>query len=210
MSPESKQEPELKVVDRRWWAQAERAKTEAKTAATAGPAAGAEEWTPGKPTYVEELERQLADRDRQLQDTIAKYREAAREFEETRARQRKDIAKDVERGRRQLLVEFLEVLDNLDRALEAATRAASTDPLVSGVEIVRRQFLAKLEAFGVTPLSALGEPFDPARHEAVAMVPTQDPAQDGRICGVLTAGYMIQDEVLRHAGVAVSKYGGPS
>lgn len=200
MSAESRQEPELKVVDRRWWVQ--QGDTKAAGAATA-----TTEWTPGKPTYVEELERQLADRDKQLQDTVAKYREAAREFEESRARQRKDVAKEVERGRRQLLIEFLDVLDNLERALEAAARAGSTDALVSGVEMVRRQFVSKLDAFGVVPIAALGEMFDPAYHEAVSVVPTADPAQDGRICGVLTAGYRIDEDVLRHATVAVWKAG---
>ncbi|MGE3841479.1 MAG: nucleotide exchange factor GrpE [Vicinamibacterales bacterium] len=198
MSPESRQEPELKVVDRRWWVQQGDAKVE-------DPATAKGEWTPGKPTYVEELERQLAERDKHLQDTVAKYREAAREFEESRARQRKDVARDVERGRRQLLVEFLDVLDNLERALDAAAKAGGADALVNGVEMVRRQFLSKLEAFGVVPIAALGEVFDPAHHEAVSVVPTADPAQDGRICGVLTAGYRIDQDVLRHATVAVWK-----
>lgn len=197
----SEQEPTLKVVDRRWWAQ------QGETAETAG-ARATEEPRLGKPSYVEELERQLAEKDRQLQETLTKYREAAREFDDTRARLRKDIGKDVERGRRVMLVELLEVLDNLDRALDAARTASSTDTLLSGVEMVRRLFLAKLDGFGVRRIEALHQPFDPARHEAVTTVPTADPAQDGIICGVLTQGYTMNEDVLRPAMVAVSQHSG--
>jgi molecular chaperone GrpE len=191
-------EPEVKVVDRRWWAR------QGATADAAG-GSGDAEWRPGKPSYVEELERQLAEKDRQLQETVAKYREASREFDEARARLRKDVARDVERGRRAMLAEMLEILDNLDRALEAARRQDAAAPLVQGVEMVRRLFLAKLESFGVRPIEALDLPFDPSRHEAVSVVPVFDPSRDGHVCGVLTAGYTIDDDVLRPAVVAVGQ-----
>ncbi len=90
---------------------------------------------------------------------------------------RRDVARDVALGRRQILVELLDVLDNLDRALAAARETAGAGPLLQGVEMVRDQFLAKLEGFGVRRLPALGETFDPARHEAVSMLPT-DWAED--------------------------------
>jgi molecular chaperone GrpE len=189
---------ELKVVDRRWWAQQ-------GDDAAAAPAADSA-WRPGKPTYVEELEAQLAEKDRQLQDTLAKYRDAAREFDEARVRLRKDIARDIERGRRTMIAELLEVIDNLDRAIEAArSTAVPGDPLLQGVELVRRLFLGKLEGFGVTRVDALGDRFDPTRHEAVTVVPTSDPSQDGIVCGVLTPGYLAGDEVLRPAIVAVTQ-----
>jgi molecular chaperone GrpE len=191
----------VKVVDRRWWAQ------QGETAETAGTRAEAA-WEPGKPTFVEDLERQLAQKDRQLQETIAKYREASREFDDLRARLRKDIARDVERGRRAMLAELLEVLDNLDRALDAPRAGANAEALVSGVEMVRRLFLAKLEGFGVRRIEALGQPFDPARHEAVTTVPTGDRARDHVVCGVMAQGYTIGDDVLRPAMVAVSQFSG--
>ncbi len=75
-----------------------------------------------KPTYVEELERQVAEKDKQAQEYIAKYRQAAGEFDEARLRLRREISKDVERGRREIISDLLEVLDNLDRAIDA-TRA---------------------------------------------------------------------------------------
>ncbi len=184
---------DIRVVDRRWWV---RGDDEGEAAA---------EVPSLKPSYVESLEQQLAEKDRLLQDTIAKYRAAAAEFDEARARLRKQIAKDVERGRRAVLVELLEVVDNLDRAIDAARAGGSTDALLQGVELVRQQFLAKLEGFGVTAVAALGQPFDPARHEAVTTVPVIDSSQDHVVVGVVRPGYAIGDEILRPAQVAVGR-----
>ncbi len=211
----AKNEPELKVVDRRWWAQGET------------PAAEVEAWQPRKPTYIEELERQLADKDQQLRDIIARYKAANDEFEGARLRLRREIGKDIERGKRTILTELLDVLDNLDRAI-AAARTPSAGPhaeaaqpvgpvegnaenrlkaLLQGVEMVRDQFLTRLEGFGVRRMKALGAPFDPARHEAASTVPTTDPGQEDKVVGVIREGYQIGDEVLRPAVVAVARRG---
>jgi|SRR5687767_5658657 len=187
----------VKVIDRRWWANQDQAS-----------GANAERGAAGslKPTFVEELERQVADKDRQIQEYIAKYRQAASEFEETRLRLKREIAKDVERGRREIVADLLEVLDNLDRAIDATRSGASAEALLQGVELVRRQFLAKLEGVGVRAIEiASGAAFDPTLHEAVTVVPTADAAQDGRIVGVIRRGYRVGDDVLRPASVAVGK-----
>jgi molecular chaperone GrpE len=113
--------------------------------------------------------------------------------------------KDAERSRRAMLAEFLEVVDNLDRALAAAARTQAAATLVEGVEMVRRQFLSKLEGFGVARIPSLGQRFDPTRHEAVTTVAVADAERDGTIVGVVSEGYAIGDEVLRPAAVAVAK-----
>jgi|RhiMethySRZTD1v2_1073278.scaffolds.fasta_scaffold00246_23 molecular chaperone GrpE len=189
----------VKVVDRRWWANQENANA-STAAATAAPSL--------KPTYVEELEQKLAEKDKQLQDAIARYRGASAEFDESRLRIRREIAKDIERGRREILADLLDVVDNLDRALDAArsnTAPDRIDTLLQGVELVRRQFLAKLEGFGVTRIESEGQKFDPALHDAVSAVPAATPDQDGTIVGVVRHGYRIGDDVLRPAAVAVAQ-----
>jgi molecular chaperone GrpE (heat shock protein) len=77
---------ELKVTDRRWWARAE--------------GAGDAEEPKLKPKYVEELEAQIAEKNLEIQQLIAKYRGASDEFDQARARLRKELSKDIERGRR--------------------------------------------------------------------------------------------------------------
>ena len=190
----------VKVVDRRWWAN--------QDAQGEGAAATATSSSSRKPTYVEDLEAQLAEKDRQLQDAIARYRQSATEFEESRLRLRREIGKDIERGRREILADLLEVVDNLDRAIEAAasdTAGDRLDALRQGVEMVRRQFLAKLEGFGVRRIDSEGRPFDPALHEAISAVPAAGADQDGMIVGVVRHGYRIGEDVLRPASVAVAK-----
>ncbi|MEO7273706.1 MAG: nucleotide exchange factor GrpE, partial [Vicinamibacterales bacterium] len=76
---------------------------------------------------------------------------------------------------------------------------------VQGIEMVRRQFIAKLEGLGVSRVDAIGQPFDPQVHEAVTMVPAVSPDQDGVVMGVIRHGYRIGDDVLRPASVAVGK-----
>ena len=185
----------VKVVDRRWWARGDD-----------GGAPRADQASQ-KPTYVEELERRTADAERQAQEYLGKYRQASQEFEDARARMRKELAKDAERSRRDVLVSLIEVVDNLDRAIDAAKTAgkSSGDPLLQGVEMVQQQFLAKLDGFGVKRIDALGSDFDPLLHEAVTTVPAADDSADGRVVGVIAHGYRIGDEVLRPALVAVGK-----
>lgn len=186
-------ESDIKVVDRRWWARGEGQSGEAVEPAL-------------KPTYVEELEKRIAEKDALIQSYASKYREASSGFDEARARMRKEVAKEIERGRRTLLVEFIDVLDNLDRAIAAATGVSPADSaLLQGVQMVRQQFLSKLEGFGVTRIDPLGESFNPSLHEAVTTVPASSPDQDGTIVGVIAAGYVIGDDVLRPAMVAVGK-----
>jgi molecular chaperone GrpE len=194
--PNKETEIPVKVIDRRWWAN-----QEGGTGATAGSATS----TSLKPTYVEELERQVAEKDRQVQEYIAKYRQAHNEFEEARLRLRREIAKDVERGRREILADLLEVVDNLDRAIDAARQpGASKDALLEGVDMVRRQFLAKLESLGVKRIVSEGAAFDPMLHEAITTVPATFPEQDGLVVGVVRQGYRIGEDVLRPAAVAVA------
>jgi molecular chaperone GrpE len=189
-----KEDVPVKVIDRRWWANPE-------TASSSGEGAPASL----KPTYVEELEQKVAEKDKQIQEYLTKYRQAASDFDEMRLRLRREIGKDIERTRREILSELLEVVDNLDRALDAARRSPSADGLLQGVEMVRRQFLSKLEGLGVKPIEPADARFDPALHEAISTVPAASPDQDGMVVGVIRQGYRIGDDVLRPAAVAVAK-----
>jgi molecular chaperone GrpE len=182
---------DVKVVDRRWWAR--------------GGGGGTAASEPAKPTYVQDLEQRVAEKTEQLQTIAAQHRRALEEFDEVRARMRRDVARDVAIGRRQILVELLDVLDNLDRALAAARDSNESGALLQGVEMVRQQFLLKLDGFGVKPIAALGQRFDPARHEAISTIATQVPEEDDRIAGVIKEGYTIGDELLRPAVVVVAR-----
>lgn len=187
---DDQKESGVRVVDRRWWARGESAEPSDDVVR--------------RPKVVEDLEQRLAEATAQLQSVLGEHRRAAEEFERVRQRMRGESAREVERGRRAVLVEMLEVLDNLDRAVSAARGAeASTGTLLAGIELVRAQFLAKLRTFGVAPVPTLGEPFDPVRHEAVSTLTVGDAMNAGLIVDVIKEGYAIGEELLRPACVVV-------
>src|SRR6186713_2733630 len=113
----------VKVVDRRRWREDGELNPEAVPP------------TSLKPTYVEELELRVAQSEKQAQEFLAKYRQANQEFEDARARMRKEVAKDAERSRREVFVSLLDVVDNLDRAIDAfRRRSGPAAPAQSGVD----------------------------------------------------------------------------
>jgi molecular chaperone GrpE len=101
-----------------------------------------------------------------------------------------------------LALDVLSVLDNFERAIDAA-RAADAPGIVEGLEMVHRQMLTALAKHGVEPIAVVGEPFDPNHHEAVMQQP--DASQpEGTVVAELARGYRLRDRVLRPAKVAVS------
>ena len=100
-------------------------------------------------------------------------------------------------------MDLLPVIDNMDRAMTAAKQAGESGPLVQGVGMVQTQLLDMLNRHGITPIDALGKPFDPNLHQAIMQQPSADhPPQT--VIQVLQQGFMIHDRVLRPVGVIVS------
>lgn len=192
----------FKVVDRRHWVSDDddesRAEPEPRIIEPGRAAADVDE-------RIDELTRQLAEKDLMLREILASHQESLSDLDGARMRIRREMGKEAEQSRRAFLVEFLDVIDNLDRALDAAQSARDPDALIQGVAMVRDLFVSKLGAFGVNRLEALGHRFDPEIHEAITVVPVEDSDQDGRVVGVIREGYAIGDEVLRPAGVAVAR-----
>jgi molecular chaperone GrpE len=103
-----------------------------------------------------------------------------------------------------LLRDLLDVLDNLERAAEASRDAADDSALRRGVELVCHQMRDVLRKAGVSPIPAMGEPFDPEVHEAVLASPA-DGAEPGTVIAELGKGYRLHNRVLRPARVAVAQ-----
>ena len=156
-------------------------------------------------TEIEELNALLAKKDALLARANERADHAHAEIEAAGKRLATASAKELEQRTRTLLESFLPVLDDLDRAIAAAKPNPDSADVVVGLELVRRGLLTRLGQFGVTHAPSLGEKFDPQRHEAMAMVPVADAAQDGRVVDVMREGYLIADDTLRPAGVAVGK-----
>jgi molecular chaperone GrpE len=123
------------------------------------------------------------------------------DFENYRKRAARESALAQERGIAKLAKELLPAIDNLDRALKAASEEQS--PLAEGIKLVHTDLLSALQRVGVEPFSPEGEPFDPQLHEAVAQQPI-DGAESGSVAEVFQQGYRLGDTVLRPARVLVA------
>jgi molecular chaperone GrpE len=145
---------------------------------------------------VEELRRELQERQDRLLRTLAEAENVRRRVERT-ADERVKYANEA------LLRDLVPVLDNLDRALAAARGAGGSANVVEGIELIRRELLRVLERHGVTRYSAIGQPFDPARHEAIARVVSAEAAPD-TVVDETAPGYLLNGRVLRAALVAVA------
>lgn len=124
------------------------------------------------------------------------------EFENFRKRAARDQERLVAHAHERLVRELLPVLDDLERALEAAERHEEA-ALVDGVKLVERSLRAALEKEGLVEIETDG-PFDPHVHEAVLAQPRED-AESGAVVDVLQRGYRLGDKVVRPARVIVAE-----
>lgn len=123
------------------------------------------------------------------------------DFENFRRRNESVRADAYADGRKDVAAMMLPVLDNLERAVDAAAGSAD-EALKNGVEMVLKQMTDAYAKMEVKPINRLGEKFDPNLENAI-LQGTEDEGEPGTVCQVLQKGYMIGDKVLRHAMVKV-------
>jgi molecular chaperone GrpE len=150
-----------------------------------------------------DLQAQLERREREAAEAQDRYVRALAEFDNYRKRTLRDRDEWRRQAQMELLREILPALDNFDRAMQAAPASGADAGFRAGVELIHRDFLAALERVGVKPFSAMDQPFDPQRHEAVGRVERADVA-DQTVVGETLRGYQFHDRVLRPAQVVVA------
>lgn len=152
-----------------------------------------------------------ADADAALQEALSEVTRikdqllrTAADFDNYRKRTRREIEDAERRGREELLRDLLPVFDNLERAVAHAGQATDVKAVADGVSMVLRQFLDTLGRIGIKRIEALGQPFDPARHEAVQQLETDEYAP-GSVAVEIQPGYMMGDKLVRASMVVVAK-----
>ncbi len=138
----------------------------------------------------------------------ARVSEMLAELEASKKRVEREAERERELVRADLVRQLLPVLDNLDRSIEASGQSTD-EPLREGVKMVRNQFEEVLQGFGMEVLDARGAPFDPAEHEAVAMVPVETPQAHRTVVSVVRPGYRMGGRLLRAAQVTVGDHREP-
>jgi molecular chaperone GrpE len=147
-----------------------------------------------------DLELQAA-RD-EVQANFARYQRLAADFENYKRRTRQELGDRTQYANEELLRKLLPILDNLRRAVDHAPEGIDRN-WFDGLRMVVRQFEDTLKAQGVSPISAVGEKFDPAQHEAIAREET-DEHEEGTIVEEMQPGYRLHERVLRPTLVKVA------
>ncbi len=129
----------------------------------------------------------------------------AAEFDNYRKRNERERQLMAARLQADLVSGLLDVIDDLQRVEETGPRT-TVDSLAEGVRLVEKKFVSVLESAGLERVQALGQPFDPEVMEALMAIPTDDPAEDGRVADVLQPGYRFRDVLIRPARVRVHQY----
>jgi molecular chaperone GrpE len=145
---------------------------------------------------------ELTARNEALED---RHRRALADFENLRKRSDREVARRVTENRDRLLGDWLEVVDSVERAL----RSEHDDgPLAEGLRAVLDQMEAILARHGVERIGHPGEAFDPDRHEAIGVAPSED-APDRTVAEVARSGFALGNAILRPAQVIVTRRAEP-
>lgn len=135
----------------------------------------------------------------QLEDRVKRQ---LAEFENFRTRTDREKAQMFDMGARSVLEKLLPVIDNFERGLASVPEEGKSDPFVDGMNMVYRQMMTEMEKLGVTPIEAVGQPFDPNLHNAVMQTQSEE-YESGTVAQELQKGYRFHDAVLRHSMVSV-------
>lgn len=152
-----------------------------------------------------EVERLRTD----LEEAGDRLLRAQAELENYRKRARRELEDERKYALLPLLRDLLPVLDNMDRAIEAAEKHGETGSLLEGIKLVRQSLLTTLNRYNVRPIEAQNTSFDPAFHEAIAQQPSAD-HPPGTVIQVVQDGYALYDRVVRPARVIVSSAASPA
>jgi len=153
---------------------------------------------------IAELEAALQKAQEEAKENYDRLLRTSADFDNYKKRIAKEKADLIRYGNEELIKELLPVIDNLERALGHANAEGNEAGIRSGVEMTLQQFSQILQRFGVTPIAAEGERFDPTRHEAIMEQATGDHAP-GHVVSALEKGYLLNDRLVRPAKVVVAK-----
>jgi molecular chaperone GrpE len=137
----------------------------------------------------------------ELEDQLLRI---AADFENYRKRTARQYEQQVKQANERLLSDLLEIVDNFERALSTENGENAPESFRKGVEMIFIQLTTLLTKYEVTPIDAVGQPFDPNLHEAVMQVDS-DEYSEGMVALEVSKGYMLGDKVLRHSKVGVSR-----
>lgn len=142
-------------------------------------------------------------RDQQIEELTDRVQRQMAEFDNFRKRSEKEKSAMYEVGVKSVIEKILPAIDNFERGFAGLTDEQKEDPFVQGMEKVYRQMMTTLEGIGVTPIEAVGKPFDPNFHNAVMHVEEEE-AGENTVVEEFQKGYLYRESVVRHSMVKVA------
>ncbi len=153
----------------------------------------------------EDEEDALNKANKELAELKDKYLRTLAEFDNFKKRTLKEKTDLILNGSEKTIVAILPILDDMERAIANADKAASKEELEEGWELICKKLHKALEGLGVKRIDTDNADFDVDYHEAIAMVPGMGDEKKGKVIDCTQAGYTLNDKVIRHAKVAVGQ-----
>ncbi len=154
---------------------------------------------------IDSLAKELGETKEKLEKEKREYLFLMAEFDNFRKRTIKEKADIIRNASESVLKGLLPIVDDFERGLDALKNTDDADAAKQGMQLIYNKLMKYLEQNGVKPIDSNGTEFNPDLHEAIAMVPTDNPDQKGKVIDTPTKGYTINDKVLRFAKVAVGQ-----
>jgi len=163
-----------------------------------------EEGQPSPDMVIADLRKQMEIKELEAKNNYERFLRQAAELDNFKKRTAREREEAIRFANEILVKDLLPVVDNLERAIAHASGGGNGKPLVEGVEMVLKSLLDVLVKHGVTQISAVGQPFDPSRHEAMAQVESES-HEPNSVVEEVHKGYLLRDRLLRPALVSVAK-----
>jgi molecular chaperone GrpE len=154
---------------------------------------------------AEEQKDPLQQKQEEYQELYDKHLRLYSEFENFRRRSRKETADAKEKGRSDMVLAVLPVIDDFERALSSINESTESKDVYEGVELIYNKFKNILSEQGLQEMQPVGETFDPDYHEAMTKMQAPSEDQKGKVIDVVEKGYMLNDRIVRHAKVVVGE-----
>ena len=150
-------------------------------------------------------EEKIADLEKQIAELKNQQLYKVAEFDNFRKRVMQEKAELIKNGGTKVITTLLPIIDDLERAQQNMDKYEDVDAVKEGLNLIIDKFFKLLAQEGLKKMDVVGQPFDSDLHEAIAMVPGQPEEQKGKVIDCMTAGYTLNDKVIRYAKVAVAE-----
>jgi molecular chaperone GrpE len=153
---------------------------------------------------IEELKRKLEEKENEVKEHYERLLRVAADFDNYKKRAAREKEEWTKFANEDLIKGILPFIDNLERAVNHSEKTKDFQSLVEGIKLTVQQLLNTLNKFGVSPIESLGKPFNPAVHQAMLLVET-DQHEPNQVVEEFQKGYLLNERLLRPATVSVSK-----